>query len=53
MFCHSPESWKELWDGQIFKKGTVKVEAGLVERQGNPYNPNSKFYFLWWSVTRL
>ncbi|KAI0828239.1 hypothetical protein BC628DRAFT_1337889 [Trametes gibbosa] len=20
MFCHSPESWTELWDGQIFKK---------------------------------
>lgn len=28
-FCHSPESWKELWDGVIFKKGMVKVEAAL------------------------
>lgn len=29
MFCHSPESWKELWDGQVFVKGTVKVTAEL------------------------
>jgi hypothetical protein len=31
MFCHSPESWTELWDGVIFKKGTVNVEATIVE----------------------
>ncbi|OBZ78828.1 hypothetical protein A0H81_00367 [Grifola frondosa] len=31
MFCHSPESWAELWDGQIFEKGTVRVDAKLVE----------------------
>ncbi|KAL0954792.1 hypothetical protein HGRIS_003740 [Hohenbuehelia grisea] len=30
MFCHSPETWCELWDGQVFRKGTVKVEAKLV-----------------------
>ena len=29
LFCHSPDSWKELWDGVIFKQGTVKVEATL------------------------
>ena len=29
LFCHSPDSWKELWNGGIFKKGTVKVEATL------------------------
>ncbi|KAI0034152.1 hypothetical protein K488DRAFT_46101 [Vararia minispora EC-137] len=29
MFCHSPESWTELWDGVIFEKGEVKVEATL------------------------
>ncbi|EJF58440.1 hypothetical protein DICSQDRAFT_90649 [Dichomitus squalens LYAD-421 SS1] len=53
MFCHSPESWAELWDGQIFKKGTVKVEARLVERGLHNWNPDAKFYFLAWSVTRL
>ncbi|KAJ8502889.1 hypothetical protein ONZ45_g11347 [Pleurotus djamor] len=29
MYWHSPESWAELWDGGIFKKGTAKVEARL------------------------
>ncbi|KAF9446768.1 hypothetical protein P691DRAFT_167687 [Macrolepiota fuliginosa MF-IS2] len=28
--CHSPESWKELWD-RVFKKGTVRVETELEE----------------------
>ncbi|PCH41732.1 hypothetical protein WOLCODRAFT_151788 [Wolfiporia cocos MD-104 SS10] len=27
MFCHSPESWGELWNGQVFECGTVNVEA--------------------------
>ncbi|KAI0374558.1 hypothetical protein BV20DRAFT_987955 [Pilatotrama ljubarskyi] len=59
MFCHSPESWKELWDGQIFKQGTVKVNAFLheVERKdlkSTPgVDPAAKFYLLVWSVTRL
>ena len=26
MFCHSPESWKEMWETQIFPKG-VQVEV--------------------------
>ncbi|KZS95908.1 hypothetical protein SISNIDRAFT_451557 [Sistotremastrum niveocremeum HHB9708] len=30
-FGHSPESWNELWDGVVFKKGTVKCVAGLYE----------------------
>jgi len=31
MFCHSPESWKEMWVGEagVFKEGEVKVEAVL------------------------
>ncbi|CCM06336.1 uncharacterized protein FIBRA_08590 [Fibroporia radiculosa] len=29
MFCHSPETWVDLWDGVVFPKGTVKVEAHL------------------------
>lgn len=56
MFCHCPESWKELWDGQVFKKGTVKVEAGLVEIERKDLthiSEETKFYLLWWSVTRL
>jgi len=57
MFCHSPESWKELWDGQVFPKGSVEVEAYLVERPAADVSNNAvegaRFYHLVWSVTRL
>lgn len=55
MFCHSPESWTELWDGRVFQKGTVKVDAFLRETQRRDLDTPSdaKFYFLVWSVTRL
>jgi len=26
-FCHSPSSWEALWNGVVFPKGMVKVEA--------------------------
>ncbi|TFY61380.1 hypothetical protein EVG20_g7082 [Dentipellis fragilis] len=29
IFCHSPQSWTEMWDGEVFPKGTVRVEAYL------------------------
>ncbi|KAI8983392.1 hypothetical protein BD414DRAFT_442586 [Trametes punicea] len=50
LFCHSPESWTELWDGQVFKKGTVQVETRLVERTGSGY---AKLRYMQWCVTRL
>ncbi|TFY65281.1 hypothetical protein EVJ58_g2062 [Rhodofomes roseus] len=31
MFCHSPESWRGLWDGNVFAKGKVKVQVALKE----------------------
>ncbi|KZT67618.1 hypothetical protein DAEQUDRAFT_713142 [Daedalea quercina L-15889] len=56
MWCHDPESWKALWDGEVFEKGTVRVEAvlkeghsrrvGIAEDGGIPGS-------LVWSVTRL
>ncbi|KAI6114481.1 hypothetical protein F5141DRAFT_1106970 [Pisolithus sp. B1] len=27
LFCHSPESWRELWDGVVFEKGEVEVKV--------------------------
>ncbi|KAI9464086.1 hypothetical protein BJY52DRAFT_1251516 [Lactarius psammicola] len=30
-FCHSPSSWEALWNGVVFPKGSVKVEAHLVD----------------------
>ncbi|PIL24450.1 hypothetical protein GSI_14204 [Ganoderma sinense ZZ0214-1] len=56
-FAHSPESWAALWDGQVFEKGTVRVEAVLreVERPGDlaGVSGDTKSYNLCWSVTRL
>ncbi|KAI0806960.1 hypothetical protein C8Q74DRAFT_1225223 [Fomes fomentarius] len=56
-FCHSPESWTKLWDGQVFKKGTVKVDAQLVERGRRVVRDgviaNHNILMLEWTVTRL
>ncbi len=56
LFAHSPESWRELWDGRVFEKGTVRVEAILHEVKRpdvTGISEDTKFHFLWWSVTRL
>ncbi|KAI0707592.1 hypothetical protein C8Q76DRAFT_799936 [Earliella scabrosa] len=57
MFCHSPDSWVELWDGQVFEKGTVKVDVDLKEDDRKDLShlgySDIKFYVLVWSVTRL
>ena len=61
MFCHSPESWTQLWEEQIFEKGQVKVNAVLremnmaTERVGGlvSIEEGTKFYALFWSVERL
>ena len=61
MFCHSPESWTQLWEEQIFEKGQVKVNTVLKEVdmaaerlwKGIPVEEGTKFYFLAWSVERL
>lgn len=58
MFCHSPESWKELWES-IFGVGKVKVEAKLEEVIRDEYKreveemKDLRFYFMEWSVIRL
>jgi hypothetical protein len=31
MFCDSPESWTEIWDGGVFEKGQVKVTTAFRE----------------------
>jgi len=61
MFCHSPESWIQMWEEQIFEKGQVKVSTVLkeldmvVERRERavPVEEGTKFYWLAWSVERL
>ena len=57
MFCHSPESWTELWDGLVFEKGTVKVDVRLVEKQRRYLKDGvptaGTRIFLEWSVSRM
>ncbi|OJA12713.1 hypothetical protein AZE42_02869 [Rhizopogon vesiculosus] len=48
MFAHNPESWVALWDGEVFEKGTVKVEAELRDGGAGSYRE-----LMFWSVTRL
>ncbi|KAG2051628.1 hypothetical protein BDR06DRAFT_889242 [Suillus hirtellus] len=49
-FAHSPESWSSLWDGEVFEKGTVKVETELAEF---PVDDKGHLMMMRWSVTRL
>ncbi|PSS37142.1 hypothetical protein PHLCEN_2v1015 [Hermanssonia centrifuga] len=58
MFCHCPESWKEMWETEVFGgKGNVKVEAALREVKRDDLIADAvegtKFYLMAWSVTRL
>ncbi|KAJ8518184.1 hypothetical protein ONZ45_g4715 [Pleurotus djamor] len=46
MFCHGPDSWKEIWDGIIFEKGKVKVEAEAVVTPRNDFASDEPFYLL-------
>jgi hypothetical protein len=55
-FTHSPETWEELWDGQVFNKGKVKVEASLHKDDlVDPSMPDhgSIRFVMTWSVTRM
>jgi hypothetical protein len=55
-YYQSPESWKEMWDGDVFENGKVKVEVSL--RILDPETPELRGKFgcdkwLEWSVHRL
>jgi hypothetical protein len=49
LFVHSPKTWTSLWDGEVFEKGSVKVETELVEVVVREV----KFFTMKWSVVRL
>ena len=60
MFCHSPESWTEMWEEQIFEKGQVKVNTDLWElnvvggkERTTSVDDGTKLYWLFWSVERM
>ena len=58
-FGHSPESWAELWEEQIFEKGQVKATTHLAEvdraaeRLDQVFPGGMGRYWLFWSVERL
>ncbi|KAI6039680.1 hypothetical protein EDC04DRAFT_2568253 [Pisolithus marmoratus] len=49
MFCHSPQSWTELWDGTVFEKGEVEVKTNVWEVSATGQTVD----VLAWSVKRL
>ena len=62
MFCHSPESWKDLWGNIVFRPHTVRVEADLLEvtedqrraiSSDAPREGEVRWYRIRWCVTRL
>lgn len=50
LFEHSPESWSAVWDGEVFAKGKVRVDAKMewVERAAG-----LAYERMQWSVVRL
>ncbi|TFK50835.1 hypothetical protein OE88DRAFT_1712786 [Heliocybe sulcata] len=53
IFCHSDQSWRDLWNGQVFQKGKVQVDSQLI-RVGRPdFSQTEEAYLLVWSVIRL
>lgn len=54
MFCHSAESWREMWEEEIFEKGAVEVRAELQPLKAPPGIPiHVQSWQLVWSMTRL
>ncbi|KLO20710.1 hypothetical protein SCHPADRAFT_897967 [Schizopora paradoxa] len=60
--CFSPEDWASLWDGEIFKKGTVEVKYEMLNLKEIFKNSDKVIEqsslswggtYLMWSVTRL
>ncbi|KAJ6504201.1 hypothetical protein C8R47DRAFT_1210286 [Mycena vitilis] len=54
MFCHSPESWREMW-GEVFPEGTIKVEAEFRQRtrKDAAHTQEAEYGILVWSVMRV
>ncbi|KAH6913282.1 hypothetical protein BKA70DRAFT_1421562 [Coprinopsis sp. MPI-PUGE-AT-0042] len=53
MFCHSPESWRELWDGGVFKKGSVTVQVTVDKNEIPRKEGPVPIEVMSWSVTRV
>ncbi|KAK7019944.1 methyltransferase ausD [Favolaschia claudopus] len=49
MFCHSPDSWREMWE-EVFPTGTIEVKAELKRRRDGEEVFGANMV---WSVMRL
>lgn len=54
MFCHSPESWNDVWR-QVFEKGDIHVDTRLIALSYKSVELAEPVdaYWLSWSITRL
>ncbi|KAF7316915.1 hypothetical protein HMN09_00425600 [Mycena chlorophos] len=52
IFCHSPETWRAMWEDEVFDKGSVEVRTTL-RYVGKVLNENTDFYMMFWSVKRI
>ncbi|KAF7297615.1 hypothetical protein MKEN_01384500 [Mycena kentingensis (nom. inval.)] len=52
MYCHSVESWTEMWEGVFSGKDKVEIKAWMTN-SGKVLNPETDFWMLYWSVKRL
>ncbi|EJD05461.1 uncharacterized protein FOMMEDRAFT_17755 [Fomitiporia mediterranea MF3/22] len=55
LYCFSPEDWCALWDGEIFRKGSVRAEAELIHSppwRGKDLEKEARSAMVW-SVTRI
>lgn len=53
-FCHSPDSWRELWEDKVFAGHSVKVDGRISQVSEQIRKPGgSNEYLLTWSVVRL
>ncbi|KAF7329211.1 hypothetical protein MKEN_00181700 [Mycena kentingensis (nom. inval.)] len=52
IFCHSVESWTEMWEDVFGGKDKVEVKAWMTN-SGKVLNPDTDFWMLYWSVKRL
>ncbi|THV02798.1 hypothetical protein K435DRAFT_652479 [Dendrothele bispora CBS 962.96] len=50
VYLHSPDSWKELWEG-LFPKGTVRIDVDWMKNVVT--GTSAKILVMSWSVTRI
>jgi len=57
LFCHSPVTWAQLWDGEVFEKGVVNVQTKLLQvvknfKSRGDQVPAQAAMLMIWSITR-